>query len=140
MTHKIPNSIAQKRKERGLSQDSLSQMLGITITQLSRLENGKSSLTQKRMHDIAKILEVKPQELYLAPHQTGKIDLKIIHEIIEQVDQLLVQFEVTVSSKKRADLCIAIYRREIERLEDKGLTSADVDAKLHEDMVKLLKD
>jgi transcriptional regulator with XRE-family HTH domain len=138
MTSRIPNSIAQKRKERGLSQDALSKKLGITITQLSRLENGKSSMTQARMQQIADVLEVKPQELYLAPHQTGELNLDIMHSIIEQLDTLLQRLELSVPSKKRADLCIAIYKMETKRLEKDGLSSGDVNVSEYEDILETM--
>lgn len=138
MTIKIPNSIAQKRKERGLSQDALSQRLGLTVTQLSRIENGKSSMTQARMKQIADILGVKPQELYLAPHQTGELNLDIMHAIIEQLDELLQRLGLSVPSKKRADLCVAIYKMETKRLEKDGLSSSDVNVTEYEDMLGTL--
>ena len=138
MTTKVPNSVAKKRKERGLSQATFAEMLGITITQLSRLENGRSSMTQARMQQIADILEVKPQELYLAPHQTGGLDVDVMHSIIEQLDQMLQRLDLTVTSKKRADLCVAIYKMETKRLEKAGLTSADVDVAEYEDMLGTL--
>lgn len=140
MTSRIPNSIAQKRKERGLSQDALSKKLGITITQLSRLENGKSSMTQTRMQQIADVLEVKPQELYLAPHQTGELNLDIMHAIIEQLDESLTRLNITLPSKKRADLCIALYRKETKRLEKEGLSSSDVDVSEYEDILETMAD
>lgn len=138
MTTKIPNSIAQKRKEKGFSQEVLAGKLGITITQLSRLENGKSSMTQSRMQQIADALDVKPQELYLTPHQTGVLSLVIMHSVIEQLDQLLEQLDIKVPSKKRADLCVAIYKMETKRLEQAGLTVLDVSVSEYKDMIGTL--
>lgn len=138
MSKKIPNSIAQKRKERGFSQAAFAGMLGITITQLSRLENGRSSMTQARMQQIAEVLEVKPQELYLAPHQTGELNLDIMHAIILQVDEFLTRLNISLSSKKRADLCVILYRKETKRLEENGLSSDDVDVSEYEDIVEAM--
>jgi transcriptional regulator with XRE-family HTH domain len=55
MDTKVPNNIAKLRKQMELSQDTLAGRLGISVTQLSRLERGLSSLTQARMNQLAEV-------------------------------------------------------------------------------------
>lgn len=59
----MENKIRELREERGLLQVDLAKKLGITQAALSYLETGKHNLTQKRLHSIAKALNVQPWEI-----------------------------------------------------------------------------
>lgn len=138
MKNKVPNSIAQKRKDRGLSQAVLADKLGITVTQLSRLETGKSSLTQHRMQTIADALGVRPAELYHLETQHGDIRLDAMHKIIQQLDELLLRLDITITPEQRADISIQFYTLELDRIDTTGRTVDDIDLRRYEQMVKAL--
>lgn len=57
------NRIRELRKERGLTQVELAQMLGVTQTAIYKLETGASDLDTKWMKKISQALNVNPCEL-----------------------------------------------------------------------------
>lgn len=55
--------IAEIRQQQGLSQAELARRAGLTAATLNRLENGKMQLTEAYMRQIARALNVNPQDL-----------------------------------------------------------------------------
>jgi transcriptional regulator with XRE-family HTH domain len=62
------------RRRRGLSQEELGRLAGLTRTQVSRLENGRSKITPLRAEQLRRILSVEqdpvPAEEALASYST----------------------------------------------------------------------
>jgi len=57
------NRIRELRKERGLTQVELAQMLGVSQTAIYKLETGASDLDTRWMKKISQVLNVRPCEL-----------------------------------------------------------------------------
>ena len=135
--HTVPNKIAFLRKQKKYSQAKLAQKMNISIAQLSRLERGISSMSQGRMVQIARALEVKPVELYFQAPSQGRIELKIVHAVVLQIDEMVERLGITLNPKQRADLTIELYRQEVARLD--GSVDQTVDLKLYENIVLALR-
>lgn len=56
--------IKEIRELKGVSQNKLAQMIGMTQGYLSKLESNKKSPTLNMLIKIAEVLEVKPCQLY----------------------------------------------------------------------------
>lgn len=138
MDNKVPNNIAKFRKAHGLSQADLAAKLKISITQLSRLERGVSSLSQSRMKDLAAELEVKPEEIFQSHEPREKLDLDVMHEVIVQLDRLLNRMGLEPTPEQRADLTIEIYRLETDGLAPDALDPSRLDLKKYEGMLRTL--
>jgi DNA-binding XRE family transcriptional regulator len=61
---KIVNNIRRIRKEKSLSQESVAYDLGLDYSTYGKIERGKIGLSVNRLEEIAKILNVKIQDLY----------------------------------------------------------------------------
>lgn len=57
------NNIEKIRKEKGLTQEKLAQMIGDTQQHISRWENGKRNPSVKTLMKLSKALEVPIEEL-----------------------------------------------------------------------------
>lgn len=53
------------RKQRGLNQEMLAEMVGLTASSISQLENGKQGFTDSTLVAIAKALDCRPGDLLL---------------------------------------------------------------------------
>ncbi|MCF6120860.1 helix-turn-helix transcriptional regulator [Mesorhizobium muleiense] len=53
------------RKRRGLNQETLAEMVGLTASSISQLENGKQGFTDSTLAAIARALECRPGDLLL---------------------------------------------------------------------------
>ena len=62
---------AEWRKHRGLTQDKLAELTGLTPSSISQLENGKQGFTQSTIEALAEALGCKPGDL-LQNHPTEK--------------------------------------------------------------------
>ena len=63
--------IAQLRRERGLTQEQLSEQMGVLPQYLQRIEAGRENLTLRSLAKIAGLLGVDPSEL-VAPSSAQK--------------------------------------------------------------------
>jgi len=63
ITQKIGAKIKKIRKQKGLTQEKLSELTNIDYSYLNLIESGKRNPSIKRLHKIAKVLEVSLKEL-----------------------------------------------------------------------------
>mgnify|MGYP003412591778 FL=1 len=61
----IKEKIFEIRRKKGISQEKMAQLLGISTNSFRKLEKGKTILVNDRLWDIAKILEISIEELVL---------------------------------------------------------------------------
>ncbi|HEO7730196.1 TPA: helix-turn-helix transcriptional regulator [Streptococcus agalactiae] len=64
--NKIPNRIKELRKQKGVTLNDLSLATGFTTSSISRWEEGSRGFDKEKAILIAKILEVKPSELFIS--------------------------------------------------------------------------
>ncbi len=57
-------NIAYYRKERGLSQSSLAEMVNISRTHMSRIETAECAVSLDVVFDICDALDVRPEKLF----------------------------------------------------------------------------
>jgi transcriptional regulator with XRE-family HTH domain len=138
MTRKVPNNIARLRKDLDWSQDTLAGRVNISVTQLSRLERGVSSLTQDRITAFSQVFEVEPYELFRDAMSKEKIELNLMREVIVQLEEMLLRLDMSLTPQQRGDLVIELYRLETGGLDEADLSEHVVNLKRFEGMVKAL--
>ncbi|TPI39285.1 helix-turn-helix transcriptional regulator [Mesorhizobium sp. B3-1-9] len=83
------------RKHRGLNQEALADMIGLTASSISQLENGKQGFTDSTLTALAQALDCRPGDLLLwgpdaAEASTGPIrQPNEIRSCLERIDGLL---------------------------------------------------
>ncbi|WP_039016874.1 helix-turn-helix domain-containing protein [Halocynthiibacter namhaensis] len=138
MSNTVPNNIAKLRKDHGLSQATLAGRLNMSITQLSRLERGISSVTQFRMQVLAGLFDIEPHELFKDSKSRERIELKIMKDVIVQLDEMVARLDVPLTPKQRGDLTIELYLLETNDHDADTLSEHTVDLKKFEGMVRAL--
>ncbi len=138
MTRKVPNNIAKLRKDHDWSQDTLAGRVNMSVTQLSRLERGVSSLTQDRITAFAQVFEVEPYELFRDATSKEKLELNVMRDVIVQLEEMLVRLDMSLTPQQRGDLVIELYRLETGDLDEAELSEHVVNLKRFEGMVKAL--
>ncbi|WP_272148964.1 helix-turn-helix domain-containing protein [Tenacibaculum aiptasiae] len=61
----ITENIRLERLRKGLSQDKMANLLQISQNAYSKIESGKTTLTIIRLYQIAKVLEIPFEKLFL---------------------------------------------------------------------------
>jgi len=138
MKTKVPNNIAKLRKAMDMSQDTLAGRLGISITQLSRLERGLSSITQTRMTQLAGVFEVEPHMLFTNTTPREELELEVMRAVIVQLDEMLIRLGINLTPEQRGDLTVELYRLEVDGLTEDQLSDHQVNINRFEGMVKAL--
>ncbi len=62
--YKLGRNIAKYRKQRGLSQNNLAELLDVTREHIGNIEIGAKTPTMALLFKIAQILEVKEKDLF----------------------------------------------------------------------------
>lgn len=78
--------IREIREEKGIRQVELAEMIGVTQSLLSQMENGKSEINTRRMEQIARALDVSIASIYF-----GDDDLLHDIELLQQPDRDLLR-------------------------------------------------
>ncbi|WP_168384031.1 helix-turn-helix domain-containing protein [Acinetobacter indicus] len=60
---KIGHLIREKRKEKNITQESLSLQCGIDRSYMGRIERGEVNITVEKLYEIAVVLEINAKEL-----------------------------------------------------------------------------
>ena len=62
----IKNRLKELREERGISQEKLSEMSGLSRTTLSKIENNEEvSVNTRTIAKLADVFDVKPSDIFL---------------------------------------------------------------------------
>ncbi|MEY1556051.1 helix-turn-helix domain-containing protein [Yoonia sp. R2331] len=134
----VPNNIAKHRRALDMSQDTLAGKLGITKSQVSRLERGLSSITQSRMLQLTELFGIEPHALFNDAASREDIDLDLMRAVIVQLDEMLLRLGVNLTPEQRGDLTVELYRLEVRGLDEDQLSDHQVNIKRFEGMVKAL--
>jgi transcriptional regulator with XRE-family HTH domain len=87
----MKNRIKELREKKGLSQTQLAQLVDSTQTIVSKIENGKQSLTTEQLARFAAVLEVHPSELVDDP-QWNRTPLSQLNEpLLRVISQAVVK-------------------------------------------------
>lgn len=73
-----------KREEKGLSQEKIAIVLGVSVPQVSYLENGKRAWSIKNIYDLAKFYSIDPVE-FLGGVKIDQGDMKLLGAIKERL-------------------------------------------------------
>ena len=104
--------IKHKRKEKNLTQEALSELMGISTGQLSCIERGVYLPTTQNIYKICDILGEEPN-YYLVGHITPEYECKII----QLIKKLPVNYQSVL--EKSIELLIDAYVAETKELTNK---------------------
>lgn len=75
---RIGESIAQSRKSKGLTQEELAELVGLTRQFISMVERGKTGIGLITFLNLSSILEIEPSEILLGGDDWGSIPPPLI--------------------------------------------------------------
>lgn len=88
----MQHRLQEFRKAAKLGQQAVADVLGLTVSQISRMERGDADITLARLEKLAGLYGCSVPELlgYPAPGSAAEIDLNRLRDVIEEVETLLV--------------------------------------------------
>lgn len=101
----IGRRIKYFRKQKGLKQRELAEMLGISLSYMSQLESGKSNINVSMLLDIANFLELPSITMLVEDNPRNEVS------IIRSVDRCL---DVRSPEKITIDMLLATYDSQLE--------------------------
>ena len=82
----LGNKIKHLRQKKGITQEQLAEMAGISTRTLGGIEIGKNFMTAETMEKILRCLDASPAELFDAEHlQPTKVLVEDLHKMIDSV-------------------------------------------------------
>jgi len=93
----IGQRIKELRKQRGLSQENLAEILNIAQNSLSCIERGENFFTSETLEKLLQVLEVEPEELFNFKSFQPREDLmrEIITMLEHQPDKIQDIYKIT---------------------------------------------
>ena len=93
--------IAQKRKEKNLTQEQLAEKVNISVTHMSHIETANTKLSLPVLVDIANVLQVQTDELLYDHKPVGATALlmQIVSECSPAQVDMIVELAKTVKNK-----------------------------------------
>ena len=101
----IGKRIYNLRRERNITQEQLAELVNLSVTQVSKLENGKSRLSLDSLINIATVLDASTDEILFGRIQAGadhryddvldifsdcdKTELRILIQTSRQIKEIL---------------------------------------------------
>lgn len=87
--YKIGQRIRKYRKAQHLSQDELSEKVGISVTHMSHIETGNTKLSLPVLVELASVLEVRTDDLLFDEYPPNKT--VSAHDILHTLDSCTAQ-------------------------------------------------
>lgn len=112
-TREIGEAIRKRRKELGLSQEQLSERVGVSYQQIQRYENGSSMLNVENVQRIAKALSLPVTTFFEATRVNVAAEPKTPYASNEEKTLLRNFRDLTAITDKR--LAITIVKRLAKR-------------------------
>lgn len=81
--YKIGQKIRKYRKAMGISQEQLSERVGISTTHMSHIETGNTKLSLPVLVELSKALEVRTDDLLFDAPSNKEISIKELTETLE---------------------------------------------------------
>lgn len=117
----MQNRIKEFRKKAGLTMEETAHRLGITVSQVNRIENGRSSTTTIRLAEFAEVFGCHAADLIddrLPIEPSLGIDQQRLQDIIIQTERLMLKSKKNVKPERKAEIILSLLSLENERLGD----------------------
>jgi transcriptional regulator with XRE-family HTH domain len=112
----VAQRIKTYRELRRITQETMAETLGVSQQTYSRIETGITELTLTKIHEIAQILKVMPEEIYALDSQYVKALLLPKFTIDSYRDN--VEFEAYLTTIKRQETTINNLLQELQAVKD----------------------
>lgn len=94
------NNLKHLRKTNKITQEELSEKLGITPSHLSRIENGKSFVTAELLDTLCIIFDISPATFFYTPREFSGDD-SLFSKIDRVIDEELVNLGIELKKNIR---------------------------------------
>ncbi|PCJ90729.1 MAG: hypothetical protein COA52_09930 [Hyphomicrobiales bacterium] len=118
----IGKSLQLARSNTGLAMVDAAKAIGISQSQLSRMETGDAAITAERLVDLASLYNVAPEHLLTGLVDTTMADPELdrIGDVIEFIEGVLASTTTRPSARKIRDTVLSIYRLEAKSAFENG--------------------
>ncbi|WP_417842116.1 helix-turn-helix domain-containing protein [Terasakiella sp.] len=117
----MQNRIKEFRKKAGLTMEETAHRMGLTVSQINRIENDRSSTTTIRLSEFAEIFGCHAADLIddrLPIQPSLSIDQQRLQDIIIQTERLMLKSKKNVKPERKAEIILSLLSLENERLGD----------------------
>ncbi len=102
--YKIGQQIRKYRKAHGMSQEQLAEQIDISVTHMSHIETGNTKLSLPVFVAIAKVLEVRTDDLLCENQLERQISLNQLSEILESCSTQQIRIIADIAKATKTSL------------------------------------
>lgn len=117
----MQNRIKEFRKKAGLTMEETAHRMGLTVSQINRIENGRSSTTTIRLSEFAEVFGCHAADLIddrLPIEPSLSVDQQRLQDIIIQTERLMLKSKKAVKPERKAEIILSLLSLENDRLDD----------------------
>lgn len=111
MKHSLSERIRLQRLQRGLSQENMADLLGLSTTAYGDIERGKTDLTLSRLSQIAQVLNVSPVTLMTDEAISAQVVDNQSNVIVHELETLRLTVEKQQVELDKLRLEADFYKR-----------------------------
>lgn len=118
----------EARNRAGFTLESAAEKMGISPSQVSRIESGISDTSLRRTQEFAQLYGCSAAELIRDP-KDGVVEtfhLTIMKDVILGVDELVTKNKLDLTSERKAELIVSFFKMEADRLKDAPTSEVDL--------------
>jgi transcriptional regulator with XRE-family HTH domain len=132
-TTRMKNRIRELREAAGLSQDALAEKLGTIRGTISKLEQGKMTLSQDWIMRISKVFRCDPGDIISNNKKIGDqaIDEELMKRCVAEVQEAAEEYNMKLTFNEGLNAAVQVYNNTLEfRKRDKEIEPNRVIASL----------
>ncbi|WP_135079237.1 helix-turn-helix transcriptional regulator [Terasakiella sp. SH-1] len=122
----------EMRNKAGFTLESAADRMGISPSQVSRIESGTSDTTLRRTQEFAQLYECSPADLIAEPNELFQFDFDLVKDVLLGIENL----ELNLPKEKKVELTVSLLKMETERL--KETPDEKVDLSRYQSLIKAL--
>ncbi|GGF66808.1 hypothetical protein GCM10011332_21150 [Terasakiella brassicae] len=119
----------EMRNRAGYTLETAADRMGLSPSQVSRIESGTSDTSLRRTQEFAQLYGCTAAELIRDP-KDGVVEtfhLTILKDVILGVDGFITKNQLDLTSDRKAELIVSFFKMEADRLKDDPTGEVDLD-------------
>ncbi|WP_417832419.1 helix-turn-helix domain-containing protein [Terasakiella sp.] len=104
------------RNKAGFTIEEAAAKMGISPSQVSRIESGTSDTTLRRMQEFAELYGCAASDLVTSPKEFSDIEYETLKAVMLGVEQLINDETMMLTPDRKVELTLSLFKMENERL------------------------
>jgi|GEM_PF-1488405 len=116
----------EMRNRAGYTLEDAADRMGISPSQVSRIESGTSDTSLRRTQEFAELYNCTAAALIKAPKDLDDEEFDILKNVMLGVEELITDKQLVLTPARKVELTLSLLKMETERLRDEPNGNVDL--------------